>query len=235
MKINNRLSRPDKTGIMAAELKGCIFDLDGVIVDTARYHFLAWKRLAEELGFEFTEKNNEQLKGVSRMTSLDILLATGNVQKDSASKERLAVKKNQWYVDYIRKLTPADILPGAVELLVELRSHGIRCAVGSASKNALLILDRLSITERFDTIIDGTRVQSAKPDPEVFVMAARELGLRHDEVLVFEDAVAGVEAASRAGMKCIGVGKRETLRKATRVVTNLSELNYKELINIHGS
>jgi beta-phosphoglucomutase len=220
---------------MAAELKGCIFDLDGVIVDTARYHFLAWKRLAEELGFEFTEKENEMLKGVSRMTSLDILLAAGKIEKDSAEKERLAVKKNEWYINYIRKLTPSDILPGAVELLDEMHSHGIKCAVGSASKNARLILDRLRITDRFDAIIDGTRVESAKPDPEVFVMAAREMGLRYDEVIVFEDAVAGVEAANRAGMKCIGVGKPETLRKATTVVPDLSELNYKKLINIHGS
>ncbi|MFN2378983.1 MAG: beta-phosphoglucomutase [Bacteroidales bacterium] len=220
---------------MAAILKGCIFDLDGVIVDTARYHFLAWKRLAGDLGFEFTEKDNEQLKGVSRMTSLDILLATGNIEKDKAAKERLAVKKNEWYIEYIRKLTPADILPGSVELLEELHSHGIKCAVGSASKNAMLILERLRLTDRFDVIIDGTRVNSAKPDPEVFVLAAREMGLRYDEVIVFEDAVAGVEAAGRAGMKCIGVGKPEALRMAATVVTDLSELNYSKLIKIYGS
>ncbi|MCA1756344.1 MAG: beta-phosphoglucomutase [Bacteroidales bacterium] len=220
---------------MAAILKGCIFDLDGVIVDTARYHFLAWKRLAGDLGFEFTEKDNEQLKGVSRMTSLDILLATGNIEKDKAAKDRLAVKKNEWYIEYIRKLTPADILPGSVELLEELHSHGIKCAVGSASKNAMLILERLRLTDRFDVIIDGTRVNSAKPDPEVFVLAAREMGLRYDEVIVFEDAVAGVEAAGRAGMKCIGVGKPEALRMAATVVTDLSELNYSKLIKIYGS
>lgn len=220
---------------MAAELKGCIFDLDGVIVDTARYHFLAWKRLAGDLGFEFTEKDNEQLKGVSRMTSLDILLSAGNITVENDTRELLAVKKNEWYIDYIRKLTPADILPGAVKLLEELHTHGIKCAVGSASKNAMLILDRLRLTDRFDAIIDGTRVQSAKPDPEVFIIAARELGLRNDEVIVFEDAVAGVEAAGRAGMKCVGVGKPETLRMAATVVPDLSELNYTKLIKIYGS
>lgn len=220
---------------MAAELKGCIFDLDGVIVDTARYHFLAWKRLAEDLGFEFTEKENEQLKGVSRMTSLDILLSAGNITVDTSTRERLAVKKNEWYINYIRRLTPADILPGAVELLEELHSQGIKCAVGSASKNAMLILDRLRLTDRFDAIIDGTRVQSAKPDPEVFITAARELKLRYNEVIVFEDAVAGVEAARRAGMKCIGVGKPEDLRRADKVVADLSELNYSKLIKIYGS
>lgn len=219
---------------MSSELKGCIFDLDGVLVDTARYHFLAWKRLSDSLGFEFTEKNNEQLKGVSRMTSLEILLAIGNINVNKQEKERLAIKKNEWYVDYICKLTPDDILPGSVELLEELHSHGIRCAIGSASKNARLILDRLRLAGLFDVIIDGNRVNKAKPDPEVFVIAAREMELRHDEVIVFEDAVAGVKAAEKAGMKCIGIGDKEILHMADHVVSGLNKLNYKELINIYG-
>lgn len=218
---------------MSSELKGCIFDLDGVVVDTARYHFLAWKRLADSLGFEFTEKNNEQLKGVSRMTSLEILLAIGNISVSKHEKERLAIKKNEWYVDYICKLTPDDILPGSVELLEELHSHGISCAIGSASKNARLILDRLNLTGRFNVIIDGNSVNKAKPDPEVFVFAAREMELCHDEVIVFEDAVAGVKAAGKAGMKCIGIGDKEILYMADHVVSGLNKLNYKKLINIY--
>ena len=219
---------------MSSELKGCIFDLDGVLVDTARYHFLAWKRLSDSLGFEFTEKNNEQLKGVSRMTSLEILLAIGNINVNQQEKERLATKKNEWYVDYISNLTPDDILPGSVELIEELSSNGIRSAVGSASKNARLILDKLSLTSLFDVIIDGNKVTKAKPDPEVFATAAKEMGLRHDEVIVLEDAVSGIEAAGRAGMKSIGIGEKEILHMADYVVSGLNELNYKKLINIYG-
>ena len=219
---------------MSSELKGCIFDLDGVLVDTARYHFLAWKRLSDSLGFEFTEKNNEQLKGVSRMTSLEILLAIGNINVNQQEKERLATKKNEWYVDYISNLTPDDILPGSVELIEELSSNGIRSAVGSASKNARLILDKLSLTSLFDVIIDGNKVTKAKPDPEVFATAAKEMRLRHDEVIVLEDAVSGIEAAGRAGMKSIGIGEKEILHMADYVVSGLNELNYKKLINIYG-
>lgn len=219
---------------MSSELKGCIFDLDGVLVDTARYHFLAWKRLSDSLGFEFTEKNNEQLKGVSRMTSLEILLAIGNINVNQQEKEKLATKKNEWYVDYISNLTPDDILPGSVELIEELSSNGIRSAVGSASKNARLILDKLSLTSLFDVIIDGNKVTKAKPDPEVFATAAKEMRLRHDEVIVLEDAVSGIEAAGRAGMKSIGIGEKEILHMADYVVSGLNELNYKKLINIYG-
>ena len=217
---------------MGNDLKGCIFDLDGVLVNTARYHYLAWKRLASELGFEFSERDNESLKGVSRMRSLEILLVSGNIKADAMEKERLAAKKNEWYLDYITKLSPADILPGSKELIISLREKGIKTAVGSASNNAGLILDRLSLTDFFDVVIDGRRVSKAKPDPEVFVIAARELDCRRSEVIVFEDAVAGVEAAKLAGMICVGIGNPATLSLADKVVPGLGAITYDELIKL---
>ena len=217
---------------MKSKLKGCIFDLDGVLVDTAKYHFIAWKRLASELGFEFTEDDNEQLKGVSRMTSLDILLKKGGITVGQEEKEVLARKKNEWYLEYIGQIKPSDVLPGSFVLLQKLKSDGIKIALGSASKNAVLIIDRLRLSPYFDSVVDGTRVHNAKPDPEVFLVAAGDLGLKAHEVVVLEDAAAGVEAARNAGMKCIGIGDRETLKMADLVVPGLKDLSYDELINI---
>src|SRR6266542_4973647 len=157
------------------EIKACIFDLDGVIVDTAKYHFIAWREIARELGFEFTEDHNERLKGVSRMRSLEILLEVGGISLDQKTKEHLAEKKNTDYLKYVLQMKPNEILPGAKAFLEELRRLGIKIALGSASKNALTILDRLEITGLFDTIIDGNKVTKAKPDPEIFLKGAEEL------------------------------------------------------------
>ncbi|MGC9772854.1 beta-phosphoglucomutase [Fervidobacterium islandicum] len=199
--------------------KACIFDLDGVIVDTAKYHYLAWKRLAKELGFEFTEKDNERLKGVSRMASLEILLSVGGIQIDDASvKEQLADKKNTWYVEYISQMTKDEILPGVEDFLKMLKENGIKIAIGSASKNTMTILNRIGIKDMFDAIIDGTKITKAKPDPEVFLKAAQELNVRPEECCVFEDAVAGIEAAKAAGMKVIGVGDPSILKGADKVI-----------------
>ncbi|QAV33224.1 beta-phosphoglucomutase [Fervidobacterium changbaicum] len=199
--------------------KACIFDLDGVIVDTAKYHYLAWKRLAKELGFEFTEKDNERLKGVSRMASLEILLSVGGIQIDDASvKEQLADKKNTWYVEYISQMTKDEILPGVEDFLKMLKENGIKIAIGSASKNTMTILNRIGIKDIFDAIIDGTKITKAKPDPEVFLKAAQELNVRPEECCVFEDAVAGIEAAKAAGMKVIGVGDPSILKGADKVI-----------------
>jgi len=217
---------------MFNHLKGCIFDLDGVLVDTARYHYLAWKRLSQELGIEFTEKDNERLKGVSRMTSLEILLATGNKGLDRVEKEKLASKKNMWYLEYIMELTPSDILPGSVELLESLRENGVKTAVGSASMNADLILERLQLSSLFDSVVDGRKVSRTKPDPEVFVVAALELGLHHNEVIVFEDAVAGIIAAKTAGMTVVGIGDPDTLYRADMVIPGLYYTSYNELIKL---
>lgn len=199
-------------------IKGCIFDLDGVIVDTAKYHYLAWKRLANELGFEFTEEDNERLKGVSRMKSLEILLEIGNKEFDEETKLKLAEKKNGWYVEYISKMDESEILEGVKEFLTELREKGVKISLGSVSKNAMTILKNINLLPYFDTVIDGTKVTNAKPDPEVFLKAAEELGLKPEECCVFEDAVAGIEAARRANMKVIGVGSPDILGDADKVI-----------------
>ena len=204
-------------------IQACLFDLDGVLVDTAKYHFIAWRRLAEELGSEFTEADNERLKGVSRMASLEILLEVGNLELDESVKLALADKKNTWYVEYIRQMEADEILPGALELLQELKGKGIKVALGSASKNAMLILNNTGLTPYFDAIIDGTKTVSAKPDPEVFVLGAKELGIHPANCLVFEDAEAGIEAARRAGMRSVGVGSPTTLGEADLVVASLAD------------
>jgi len=205
-------------------MKGAIFDLDGVIVDTAKYHYLAWASLADELGFTFTEEDNERLKGVSRMRSLDILLEVGGLQFEEAEKLAMAEKKNRLYVEYISKLEESELLPGVKEYLTGLRTRGIGIALGSASKNAEFILNKLNITDLFDAVVDGNKVSLAKPDPEVFLIAGQELGLQPDECVVFEDAEAGVQAGKAAAMKVVGIGKPEVLKEADMVVKGLYEL-----------
>jgi beta-phosphoglucomutase len=195
-------------------IKACIFDLDGVVVDTAKYHFIAWKELAKGMNFEFTEKNNERLKGVSRMTSLDILLEIGNVSLSQEEKLALAEQKNVEYLEYIYKMGPEEILPGVKDFILDLRAKGIKIALGSASKNAKLILERLEITSLFDALVDGTMVSNAKPDPQVFTLGAELVKVENEECIVFEDAVAGLQAAHNANMKCVGVGDAETLSEA---------------------
>lgn len=209
---------------MLEQMKGAIFDLDGVIVDTAKYHFLAWRSLAGELGFEFTEAHNERLKGVSRMTSLDILLELFGLEFTEAEKLELADKKNRLYVEYISQLDESELLPGVREYLSRLRDSGVGIALGSASKNARFILDKLKIAGMFDAVVDGNKVSRAKPDPEVFQTACRELGLQPRECVVFEDAEAGVAAGKAAGMQVVGIGKPEVLRAADLVIAGLQEL-----------
>ncbi|WP_313638813.1 beta-phosphoglucomutase [Paenibacillus sp.] len=209
---------------MLQNMKGAIFDLDGVIVDTAKYHYLAWASLADELGFTFTEEDNERLKGVSRMRSLDILLEVGGLQFEEAEKLAMAEKKNRLYVEYISKLEESELLPGVKVYLTGLRSRGIGIALGSASKNAEFILNKLNITDLFDAVVDGNKVSLAKPDPEVFLITGQELGLQPDECVVFEDAEAGVQAGKAAGMKVVGIGKPEVLKEADLVIKGLYEL-----------
>ncbi|HNU79571.1 MAG TPA: beta-phosphoglucomutase [Bacillota bacterium] len=206
-------------------IKGCIFDLDGVIVNTARYHYLAWKKLANELDFDFSEKDNESLKGVSRMESLEILLKVGGLSFDDETKLALAARKNQWYVDYINSMEEDEVLPGAKKFIERARAAGLKIALGSASKNALTILNRLKLADYFDVVIDGTKVSRAKPDPEIFLLAAHELGLPPSDCVVFEDAKAGVEAAKKAGMKCIGVGIRSELADADAVIPGFENID----------
>jgi beta-phosphoglucomutase len=210
-------------------MQACIFDLDGVIVDTAKYHFLAWKRLAGKLGINFLEKDNELLKGVSRMDSLEIILQIGNMKLSDYQKQEYANLKNKWYVDYISTMTPDEILPGSIEFINELRRADIRVAVGSASKNTPMILERVGIIELFDAVADGNVVFKAKPDPEVFLKAAEMVGIAPLNCIVFEDAIAGVQAALNAGMMCIGVGLPEVLTEAHFVVSGLNKMNLEKL------
>lgn len=216
-----------------AKIKACIFDLDGVIVDTAKYHYLAWKELANELGFYFSDKQNEQLKGISRMASLDILLGIGGIELTNEDKEKCASQKNQRYVEMVSNMQPDEILSGAKEFLLEVRNEGIKTALGSASKNAPSILERLKLTSLFDVIIDGNKVTKAKPDPEVFTKGADELNIPHTSCVVFEDAEAGIEAALRAHMKCIGIGSTDHLGKADLVIDGLHQMNLTTLFNLY--
>ncbi len=210
-------------------IKACIFDLDGVIVDTAKYHFIAWREIALQLGFEFTEQHNERLKGVSRMRSLDILLEVGGISLNATTKEVLAEQKNLNYLTYVLQITPNEILPGAKEFLLEIKKLGIKTALGSASKNAVTILNRLEITNLFDAIVDGTMVTKAKPDPEIFLKGAEMVNVNPANCIVFEDAEAGIEAAIAAGMKCVGVGSPEFLWNANWIIPDFKTLSLAKL------
>lgn len=210
-------------------IQACIFDLDGVIVDTAVYHYQAWKRLANELGFDFTEAQNERLKGISRIRSLELILEWGGIHKTAAEQQELATRKNDWYVSMINKMTPQEILPGAKEFLEQVRSAGLKTALGSASKNSSTILERTGLLPLFDVIVDGNSVTASKPDPEVFLKCAAALGIAPEHCVVFEDAIAGIEAAKAAGMEAVGIGERETLAGADAVVPNLNFMSIEKL------
>lgn len=206
-------------------IKACIFDLDGVIVDTAIYHYKAWKQLANQLGFDFTEEDNEKLKGISRKESLDLILSWGGVVKTEAERDMLAHRKNDWYVEMISEMSPREILPGADDFLKLLKGEGYKIALGSASKNAGIILDKVGLTAYFDGIVDGNIVTASKPDPRVFLKGAEMLDTSPEQCVVFEDAIAGIEAAKAGGMKVIGIGSPERLSGADLVIAGLYEMN----------
>lgn len=205
--------------------KACIFDLDGVIVDTVPAHFVAWKAMADELGIPFNETDNEQLKGVSRISSMKRILAMGNKEMSEAEMLTYTKKKNDIYVSIIAKMTPDDILPGVVDFLKHLKSNGISLGLGTSSKNGPAILKAVGLSDIFDVAINGTHVKHSKPDPEVFLLGAKGLHVQPSDCVVFEDAISGVEAALAGGMKCIGVGDPDILNKAHLVVPNLIHLD----------
>ena len=205
-------------------IKACIFDLDGVIVDTAHYHYLAWKRLANELGHDLTESENERLKGVSRMQSLDIVLELAGISINAPHREILANKKNSWFNEYILQMTPQEIFPGVLQLIGLLKSRGMKIGLASSSKNARTVLRLLGIENEFDTIVDGNMIRNTKPHPEIFLMTAKNLGVPASGCVVIEDAEAGVAAARAAGMKCIGVGSAAVLEKANMVFKTTSDI-----------
>jgi beta-phosphoglucomutase len=206
-------------------LKGFIYDLDGVIVDTAKLHFLAWQRLAKSLGIDFSHEENEQLKGVSRVDSLHKILNWGGISLSKADFEASLIQKNEWYLEYVDAMKPDEILPGVREFLQASADAGLKIALGSASKNAEKILVKTQLISFFDALIDGNQVTLSKPNPEVFLKGAAEICLEPNEFVVFEDAQAGVEAALAGGMKVIGIGEPENLVGASQWVSGLDKLN----------
>ncbi|WP_295936626.1 beta-phosphoglucomutase [uncultured Alistipes sp.] len=213
-------------------IRCCLFDLDGVIVDTARFHYLAWAEMARELGFEFTPEQGEATKGVSRMASLDIVLRAGGLKErfTHEEKERMAAEKNARYLAYVAQMTPADVLPGVRAFLESLPAHGVKVVLGSASRNAGEILDRCALRDLFDAIVDGTLVTKAKPDPEVFALGARLVHEDPPVCVVFEDAAAGVEAATRAGMRSVGIGGSPALAAATMQLETFEGFTFGDLV-----
>ncbi len=204
---------------------GFIFDLDGVIVDTAKYHYLAWKNLADELGIDFTEEDNEKFKGVSRIRCLELLLEMGNISVTKEQFDLWLQEKNEDYLKYISKMDESEILPDVTKVLGYLKEKGIPMALGSASKNAVSILKKVALMPYFDAIVDGTQVSKAKPDPEVFLIAAKKLGVEPVNCVVFEDALAGIEAANAAGMESIGIGDVKILSDANYGFNNFTEID----------
>jgi beta-phosphoglucomutase len=211
-------------------IKGFIFDLDGVLVDTAVFHYQAWQKLAKTLGFEIDLKLNEQLKGISRMASLEVILHHGKVDLTDAEKLHWATEKNNWYLDLVKEMTPNDVLPGILSFLENTKKEGIKIALGSASKNAPIILEKIGIAHFFDALIDGNNVAKSKPDPEVFLKGAIALELKNEECIVFEDAYAGIEAAHAANMKTVGIGKKTDLPQADLLYADTSLLNVKKVL-----
>lgn len=205
--------------------KAFIFDLDGVIVDTARFHFAAWQEIANQIGIHFSEKENEQLKGVSRVNSLDLILKWANKTITQEEKDVYLKEKNEIYLSNVEKLTKEDVLPGVLDIINYLRENGYKVGLGSASKNARPVLGKLAISELFDAIVDGTNVTRSKPDPQVFAMGAEILKVSPEECLVIEDSLSGLEAAQLIKMKTIGVGGSIELEIADYTYDNLAEID----------
>ena len=212
--------------------KAFIFDLDGVIVDTAKYHYLAWKKIADTLNIDFTHQHNELLKGVSRVRSLEIILGLGNVEATEEQKNEWLNQKNEDYLAYIDKMDDSEILPGVMRVLNFLKDHNQPIILGSASKNARPILEKVNILNYFDDIVDGNDVSNAKPDPEVFIVGARKANQTNENSIVFEDSVAGIEAANVAGMTSIGIGEASVLNEAKYNFNNFTEISTDFLVEL---
>ena len=204
--------------------KGFIFDLDGVIVDTAKYHYLAWKKIADSLNIEFTHEHNELLKGVSRVRSLDIILELGSVEASQEQKDQWLVQKNEEYLSYLVDMDQSEILPGVLPVLDYLKANEQLIALGSASKNARPILEKTGILSYFDAIVDGNDVSNAKPDPEVFLIAAQQLNTSPNDAIVFEDSVAGIQAANIGEMVSVGIGEETILHEANYIFKDFTQI-----------
>ena len=213
-------------------IRAFIFDLDGVITDTAEYHYRAWKRLADEEGLPFTRADNEHLRGVSRRESL-VLILKGRAYPEEKIQEMMA-RKNNYYLEFIKEISPRDVLPGAKELLDEIRAAGLQSALGSASKNAGEVLDRLGIRSLLDAVSDGYSVERQKPAPDLFLHAAAQLALRPAECVVVEDAAAGIEAAQAGGFRTVGLGPRERVGDAEAIFPSLAGVHLADLLRALG-
>jgi beta-phosphoglucomutase len=220
----------NRTQTASRRIQGVIFDLDGVVVFTDRYHYLGWKRLADEQGWSFDETLNHQLRGVSRMQSLQIILDHNNLTLAEEEKERLASIKNEYYKGYLSRMSPDDVYPGSLEFVRKLRSAGAMTALASSSKNAQTVLDSLGIAELFDAVVTGHDLSRTKPDPQIFQLSAERLGLEPDRCIVFEDAESGVEAAQAAGMYDVGVGPAERLPGASQCIERYEEIDIDALL-----
>lgn len=210
-------------------IRGYIFDLDGVIVDTARYHYDAWRKLANSLGFDISEEQNENLKGVSRTESLEYILSLGNLHFSDEKKAEMAELKNSWYVDSISDMDNSELLPGSEALIKEIKASSLKISLGSASKNALRILQSTGLIDYFDAIIDGTKTTESKPHPQVFLMGASALNLTPSECVVFEDSINGIKAANKGGFVSVGVGDRNVLHEADIVIPSLENVTVNSL------
>ena len=214
------------------KIQACIFDLDGVIVDTAKFHFIAWRRMANALGFDFSEAKNERLKGVSRVESMKIILGWGGVDLSEADKQRWMAQKNDWYVEQVLNMDARDILEGALDFIEGVKQSGRQVALGSASKNASTVLKQVGLSGFFAAVVDGTQTTRSKPDPQVFELAAQRMGVDPANAVVFEDAYKGVEAAKNGGFMAVGIGEPEILNNADLVWPNFINHHITELESI---
>jgi len=219
------MQKPNINGSTKMNRKGFIFDLDGVIVDTAKYHYLAWKKLSESIGIFFDEFQNEQLKGVSRINSLEKILGWGNKELSQDKFMELLARKNNDYLDYISNMTRSEILPDVVRIISFLKDTDQSIALGSSSRNARIILKKLKLIKDFDAVVDGNNVSESKPNPEVFLLAAEELNVTPQDCVVFEDSIAGVKAANEAGMMSIGIGDEKVLKEADYVFIDFTKIS----------
>ena len=216
------------------KISGCLFDMDGVIVDSAKHHFTAWKMLADELSIPFTLDDNKLLKGLSRIDSLEKILSLGSLELNSNTKLLLMEKKNALYLYLVSKMSEYEILPGVKDLILELKREGVKVCLGSSSKNATVILKNVNLFNLFDGIVDGNHITLSKPDPEVFLKGAEILGISPSECVVFEDAASGIEAALSGGFFALGIGDASELSRANSVVSDLCGMTLEKLNQITG-
>ena len=214
-------------------IKAVLFDLDGVLVSTDEYHYHSWKKISDEEGFDFfNHEFNHKFRGVGRMECVEIITKASGKNYSPKQKQELSDRKNRYFAESLSTVTQEALLPGALVTLKELKKRKIKTAVASNSRNAITIIKQVGIEHLLDTIVDGHQIENSKPDPEVFLLAAKNVGISPDHCLVVEDAIAGIESAKRAGMKALGIGTKERLSNAKIVIPNLSAISVEELLNI---